>query len=323
VQLAGTTVSRASLHNFEELARKDVRQGDTVLVEKAGEIIPLVVEVLKEKREGDSKAIKPPQQCPQCKGEVAKDEGGVYIRCINPGCPAQLVERLRHFAGRDQMDIEGLGVSLVEQLVREGLVKSFADVYRLDEQQVAALERMGEKSAVNLIQAIEISKDQPLERVFAGLGILHVGRRAAAVLAEEFGSLDALLQADKEQLEAIDEIGPVIAESVYQFCHGETTRKLIEDLRQAGLRMPAPVARKKMAGKLEGKTVVVTGSIADFTRGQLEALIKEHGGKATNSVSKKTSLVVVGENPGSKAEKASQLGLEVMTGQEFMDMLAD
>ena len=323
VQLAGTTVSRASLHNFEELARKDVRQGDTVLVEKAGEIIPQVVEVLKEKRPKHSKAIRPPQQCPQCKGEVAKDEGGVYIRCINPGCPAQLVERLRHFAGRDQMDIEGLGVSLVEQLVREGLVKSFADVYRLDEQQVAALERMGGKSAVNLIQAIEISKDRPLERVLAGLGILHVGSRAAAVLAEEFGTLDALLQADNEQLKAIDEIGPVIAESVYQFCHGEATRKLIEDLRQAGLRMPAPVARKKKVGKLEGKTVVVTGSIADFTRGQLEALIKEHGGKATSSVSKKTSLVVVGENPGSKAEKASQLGLEVMTGQEFLDMLAD
>ncbi|MBN2375730.1 MAG: NAD-dependent DNA ligase LigA [Sedimentisphaerales bacterium] len=323
VQLAGTTVSRASLHNFEELARKDVRQGDTVLVEKAGEIIPQVVEVLKEKRPQNSQVFRPPLQCPQCKGTVAKDEGGVYIRCINPACPAQLVERLRHFAGRDQMDIEGLGVSLVEQLVREGLVKSFADVYRLDEQQVAALERMGKKSAANLVKAIEASKNQPLERVLAGLGILHVGRRAAAVLAEEFGSLDALLHADKEQLQAIDEIGPAIAESVYQFCHGETTRNLIEDLRQVGLQMPGQTARKKKGGKLQGKTVVVTGSVADFTRGQLEALIKEHGGKATSSVSKKTTLVVVGENPGSKAKKANQLGLEVMTGQEFLDMLAN
>ncbi|MCK5114547.1 MAG: NAD-dependent DNA ligase LigA, partial [Phycisphaerae bacterium] len=306
VQLAGTTVSRASLHNFEELARKDVRQGDRVLVEKAGEIIPQVVEVLKEKRPRHSRAFKLPLKCPRCKGEVAKDEGGVYIRCINPGCPAQLVERLRHFAGRGQMDIEGLGVSLVEQLVREGFVKSFADVYLLEEGEVAALERMGEKSAASLIEAIEVSKGQPLDRVLAGLGILHVGSRVAAVLAEEFGSLDALLQADKEQLEAIDEIGEVIAKSVYQFCYGDATRKLIEDLREVGLQMPGPLRREKKGGKLEGKTVVVTGGIADFTRGQLEALIKKHGGKATGSVSKKTSLVVVGENPGSKADKASQ-----------------
>ena len=321
VQLAGTTVSRASLHNFEELARKDVRIGDSVLVEKAGEIIPQVVEVLQDKRPKDSKKFPVARKCPECKGPVEKDEGGVYIRCINPNCPAQLIERLRHFAGRNQMDIEGLGIALIEQLVSEGLVKSFADLYRLRREQVAALERMGEKSAENLIQALEASKKQPLARVLAGLGILHVGGRAAEVLADELGSIEALLEADTERLEGIDEIGPVMAESIYRFCHTPQTRTLIEDLRSLGLEMPGPARRKKTGGALAGKTIVVTGSMAGYSRSDMEALIKQQGGKPTGSVSKKTDLVVVGENPGSKLTKAQQLSVETISADEFLKLV--
>ena len=318
VQLAGTTVSRASLHNFEELARKDVRIGDAVLVEKAGEIIPQVVEVLPDKRPEDSKKFPVAKTCPECQGPVEKDEGGVYIRCINPNCPAQLIERIRHFAGRNQMDIEGLGIALIEQLVTEGMVKSFADLYRLKQEQVAALERMGQKSAENLINALESSKKQPLARVLAGLGILHVGGRAAEVLADKLGSIDALLEADPERLEQIDEIGPVMAESIHRFCHTPQTRKLIEDLRTVGLEMPGPKRQRKTGGALAGKTVVVTGSIEGYSRSDMEALIKLHGGKLTGSVSKKTDLVVIGENPGSKLTMAQQLGVETISANEFL-----
>jgi DNA ligase (NAD+) len=321
VQLSGTTVSRASLHNFEELARKDVCEGDAVLVEKAGEIIPQVVEVLKEKRPKNAKSFKLPKQCPQCKGEVLKDEDGVYLRCINPECPAQLVERLRHFAGRDQMDIDGLGIALIEQLVANKLVHSFADIYQLNQEQLAGLERMGEKSAANLVAAIEVSKERSLARVLAGLGILHVGTRVAEILAEEFGSIGALLDAEKEQLEQIDEIGPVMAESIYKFCHNARTRKLIEDLIEAGLRMPGPDKTKAKSGPFSGKTVVVTGTIEGYSRNEIEALIKAQGGKPTGSVSKKTDLVIVGESPGSKADKAAQLGVKIINTDAFLEMI--
>lgn len=321
VPLAGTTVKRASLHNFEELQRKDVRVGDTVLVEKAGEIIPQVVEVKKEKRPKSSRQFPLPPKCPVCQGAVAKDEGGVYIRCINPGCPAQLVERLRYFAGRDQMDIEGLGTALIEQLVEKVMVKNLADIYRLRKDDLAQLERMGEKSAANLVKAIEASKKQPLARVLAGLGILHVGGRAAEVLTQEFGTMEAILEADTERLEQIDEIGPVIAQSIYQFCHHRQTRQQIVSLQKVGLEMPGPPKKPAKAGVLAGKTVVVTGSIEGYTRGEMEALIKAQGGKATGSVSKKTDLVVVGENPGSKLAKAQQLAVETISAKAFLALL--
>ncbi|MCP4708847.1 MAG: NAD-dependent DNA ligase LigA [Planctomycetes bacterium] len=322
VQLAGTTVSRASLHNFDEVARKDIRVGDTVLVEKAGEIIPQVAEVITDKRSGDSEAFPVPRECPECQSSVVKDENGVYIRCVNPACPAQLTERLRHFAGRNQMDIEGLGIAVVEQLVNEGLVQSFADIYRLKKEQVAALERMGEKSAENLINGIEKSKDQPLQRVLAGLGILHVGNRAAQILADEFGDIKALIDADTETLEAIDEIGPVMAESVYQFCHEPRTRGLIENLIDVGVKMPGKKKAGKIEGPLTGKTVVVTGSVTGYSRQQMKELVQSAGGKDTSSVSKKTDLVVVGEKPGSKADKAQQLGVKTITAEEFLELIA-
>jgi len=321
VPLAGTTVSHASLHNFEELARKDVRVGDTVLVEKAGEIIPQVVEVILDKRSTGSRPFQPPTQCPECGGAAAKDEGGVCLRCLNPDCPAQLAERLRYFAGRDQMDIEGLGEALAEQLVQTGLVRSFADLYRLKKEQLVALDRLGDKSADNLLQALEASKKQPLERVLAGLGILHVGRRAAQILAQELGSLDALLAADETRLQEIDEIGPVMAHSLWQFCHSPQTRKLIEGLRTLGLEMPGPARQPQKRGALAGRTVVVTGSVDGFTRGDLEKLIAEHGGRPASGVSKNTHLVVVGENPGSKLDKARQLGVPILPADEFLKML--
>ena len=322
VQLAGTTVSRASLHNFDELARKDVRINDTVLVEKAGEIIPQVVEVLLDKRPPKTHRFPLPTQCPECQGPVAKDPEGVYVRCANPNCPAQLVERLRHFAGRNQMDIEGLGIALIEQLVAAGLVTSFADLYRLDADQLAALERMGDKSAANLIGALHASKQRPLPRVLAALGILHVGRRAAEVLAEHCATIDDFLQADKDTLESIDEIGPVIAESIHRFCHESHTRQLIDDLRAVGLTMigqPRPAAA---AGPLAGKTVVLTGSVEGYSRSQLESLIKQNGGRPTATVSKNTDLVIVGQNPGSKLQKAQKLGVQTIPADTLLKTIA-
>ncbi|MCK5272206.1 MAG: NAD-dependent DNA ligase LigA, partial [Sedimentisphaerales bacterium] len=322
VHLAGTTVSRASLHNFDEVKRKDVREGDTVLVEKAGEIIPQVVEVLKEKRPKNSKPFPVPEKCPECHSPVAKNEDGVYVRCVNPGCPGQLVERLRYFAGRDQMDIEGLGISLIEQLVGEGMLKNFADIYRLKKEEVARLERMGEKSAENLIKAIEAGKGQSLGRVISGLGIPHVGNRAAQILAEEFGNIEALMEADTERLEQIDEIGPIMAKSIFRFCDDKRTRSIIEDLINVGLEMPGSKKAVEKTGVLTGKTIVVTGSIEGYTRGQMEELVTTHGGKATGSVSKKTSLLVYGENPGSKLAKAEKLGVDTMTAVELLEIIA-
>ena len=320
VPLAGTTVSRASLHNFDELARKDVRIGDAVLVEKAGEIIPQVVEVLLAKRPAAAKSFPRPGKCPQCGAPVAKDEQVVALRCANPSCPAQLVERIRHFAGRNQMDIEGLGSALVEQLVGVGMVKNFADLYRLDAEQLAGLERMAEKSAANLVAAIDASKDQPLARVLNALGIMHVGQRAAQVLADEFGAIDALRAATTEDLEAIDEIGPVMAQSIGDFFHQQRTGKLVDDLLAQGLKMIGTPATPRQAGPLTGKTIVVTGSVEGYSRNELHDMVTSLGGRPSSSVSKKTDLVVIGENPGSKADKAETLGLETITAAEFLKM---
>ncbi|MBN1764686.1 MAG: NAD-dependent DNA ligase LigA [Sedimentisphaerales bacterium] len=321
VFLAGTTVSRASLHNFDEVQRNDVREGDSVLVEKAGEIIPQIVEVIKEKRPPGSRPLAVPKKCPVCGSQVSKDENTVAVRCGNPGCPAQLVERLKHFAGRNQMDIEGLGKALIEQLVDKQLVRNFTDVYRLEKETVAALERMGDKSAENVIEAIAASKDRPLARVLAALGINHVGNRAAQVLAEEFGSIQALLEAEPERLEQVDEIGPVMADSIYTFFHDHPTRKVVEELIDMGLTMPGPEPAEKTEGMLSGKTVVVTGSVEGYTRSGMEELIRSQGGKPIGSVSKKTDLVVYGENAGSKLAKAQELGVETMEAVDFLNMI--
>lgn len=325
VQLAGTTVARASLHNFDEVARKDVRIGDTVIVEKAGEIIPQVVRVVEEKRPADAKAFVPPKRCPACDSkQIEQDEGGVHVRCVNPACPMQLRERLRYFAGRNQMDIEGLGPAIIDQLVDRKMVNDFADLYRLSSKQLASLERLAQKSAHNLVKVIQDSKTRSLERLLAGLGIRHVGTHVAEVLAESFGSMQKLSQANLEELEKINEVGPIVAKSIQAFFNSESGRKMIENLRNQGLQMKAAVgASSKSKGPLTGKTVVVTGTLENFSRQEIQAYIKSKGGKATSSVSKSTDLLLAGTNPGSKADKAAQLGVKIVSESEFLKITSD
>ena len=318
VQLAGTTVKRASLHNFDELKRLDLAEGDTVIIEKAGEIIPQVVKV-KEKTLFGRSEFKVPTRCPNCQGLATKDENGVYIRCVNPDCTAQLKEKLIYFVGRGQMNIENIGPALIEQLVDAGLVKSFVDLYKLQFHQLAQLERMGEKSAANVMDSIEKSKTQSLWRLIAGLGIRHVAGQSAEILANHFGSLKAIMGTDQNTLEAIDQIGPTMAKSIYEYF--QENKLLIEKLLDAGLK---PEQQKHQGGTaLAGKIIVVTGTLENFTRQQIAKTIKGNGGKTSSSISKKTSFVLAGTNPGSKVDKAAKLGVNVVTEKQFMDMLEE
>jgi len=323
VLLAGTTVKRASLHNFDELKRLDVRCGDTVVIEKAGEIIPQVVEVKKSLRPRGAAPFEAPAECPNCGSAVAKDEDGVYIRCLDPNCPGQLKERLKYFAGRGQMDIEHLGPALIDQLIENGLVRNFADLYKLQEAQLASLERMAEKSAANVIDAIEQSKTRPLWRFVAALGIRHIGGQSAQILAEHFGSLEALMSAEQEELAAIDQIGPTMAKSLYGYFRDAENRSVVDQLLAAGLSPERPIPARRGSDKLAGKTIVVTGTLENFSRQQAEQAIKHAGAKASSSVSKKTDFVVAGDNAGSKLEKAIKLGVEVIDEKQFMKMISD
>jgi DNA ligase (NAD+) len=317
VFLAGTTVQNASLHNIEQIRKLGLHLGDTVVVEKAGEVIPYVRQAVPEKRPKGAKPIEPPTRCPSCGSKVEKEPDGPYIRCDNPECPAQFRERLRWFCGRGQMDIENVGEALVDQLIDAGLVKTFADLYRIKKEQLLELERMGEKSAQNVVDAIAQSKSRPLDRLLAGLGIRHVGSRVAFVLAQEFGDLASLRQAGVERLASIHEIGEVIAQSAYDFFHGEAGRHTISELNRVGV---DPKVEKTSRGSpaLAGKTVVVTGSMKKFKREEIERLITDLGGRAAGSVSKKTSFVVAGEDAGSKLAKARELGIEILSEEEFL-----
>ncbi|MHC4738916.1 MAG: NAD-dependent DNA ligase LigA [Planctomycetota bacterium] len=321
VQLSGTTVKRASLHNFDEINRLNVRQGDTVIIEKAGEIIPQVIEVKKHLRPPGTKPFKIPPKCPNCHQNVEKDENGVYIRCINPNCSAQLKEKLIYFAGRGQMDIENLGDALIEQLVDTGLVKNFADLYKLKFPRLLDLERMAEKSAANIIDAIEKSKTQPLWRLIAALGIRHIGGQSAQILADRFQSLDALMNAEKEALEQIDQIGPTMAESIYEYFRDEKNYAVVKDMFDAGVKPPTP--QKMRSDKLVGKTFVVTGTLENFSRQQAETVVKQAGGKTSSSISKKTDYLLAGQSPGSKLQKAQNLGVKIITEKEFLKMIND
>jgi len=309
VPLAGTTVSNASLHNLDQIERLGVRLGDTVVVEKAGEIIPQVVEVVADQRPADARPIPVPRACPVCGGPVARDAGGVYLRCVNPECDAQLRERLRWFAGRNQMDIAHLGPALIDQLVATGLVKHFADLYTLTVEPLMSLERMGEQSARNVVDAIAASKDRGLARVLAGLGIRHVGGRAAEILAATFGDIDTLAAAGEQALVAVDEIGPTIAASVRRFFDSDAGRDTIARLKAVGVRMTAdrPAAA---AAPLAGKTVVVTGALQGFTRAAAAAAIKAAGGRVASSVSRKTDFVVAGDAPSTKPSSSEGLKYE-------------
>lgn len=325
VPLAGTIVSRASLHNADEIHRKDVRPGDVVVVEKAGKIIPHIVRVEKHERTSDLPPFGFPTACPACGTALVKDEGGVYIRCPNSiSCPAQWKERLRFFASRNSMDIEGLGEKLIDQLVDHGLVRTYADLYRLTEDQLTGLERMGKKSAQNLLAGVAASKDRGLARLLSALAIRHVGARVAAVLAENFRDIEELAQADQPRLAQIHEIGDIIARSVYEFLHSDHGWKTIEDLRSVGIQMNSlAIASGTASGRLAGKTLVVTGTLARYSRDEIEALIRRHGGRAASSVSKKTDYVVAGDKAGSKLDKARKLGVPVIDEAEFERLLAD
>ncbi len=321
VELAGTVVKRASLHNADEIERKDVRIGDTVVVEKAGKIIPHIVRVEKAERQGHPRKFVFPTRCPECKTELVKDSGGVYIRCPNPCCPAQVKERLRYFASRNAMDIEGLGDKLVDQLVESRAVASYGDLYRLDVDSVAELERMGRKSAENLIAGIEASKSRGLARLLNALSIRHVGTRVASLLADHFQSIDRLQQASVAELAEILEIGPVIADSVHSFLHGDFGRQTIDDLKGLGLKMTAPRATRHEAAAIAGKTFVVTGTLEKYGREEIHELIARYGGRAATSVSKNTDYVIAGEKAGSKLDKARQLGISVLSEQQFEALL--
>jgi len=322
VRLGGTTVSRAGLHNEDIIRKLDVRVGDWVKVQKAGEIIPEVVEVLKERRSGQERPFEMPETCPVCGARVVRPEGEVIWRCVNRRCRAQLVEGLIHFASRDAMDIEGLGPALVTQLVERGLVQSPADLYRLDVDRLAALERMGPKSAANVVGAIEASKSRGLARLLYALGIRHVGEGTARDLARHFGSIEAIMQASVEELMKVPDVGEVVARSIREFFDEPANRRLVEELASLGVvTTQAPEARPAAASPFTGKRVVVTGTLARYSRHEVEELLASLGAQVTSSVSAKTDFLVVGESPGSKLDRARALGVTILDEPTFYRML--
>ena len=325
VLVAGTTVQRASLHNEDLIREKDIKIGDYVVVKKAGDIIPEVVSVLEERRTGDEKTFSMPEQCPECESGLVRLEEEVALRCINPKCPAQLREGLIHFVSRNAMNIDGLGERVITQLFREELIHDVADIYQLTHGQLIELERMGEKSVSNLLEAIRVSKDNSLEKLLFGLGIRHVGAKAARTLAQQFGSMDSLVQASIEDLEAINEVGQKMADSVVRYFQNEEVHELIDELKDAGVNMiykgPKPVSVEEIDSVFAGKTVVLTGKLEQLSRGEAKKKLEEQGAKVTGSVSKSTDLVIAGEDAGSKLEKAESLGIDVWSENRFLEEL--
>jgi DNA ligase (NAD+) len=325
VLVAGTTVQRASLHNEDLIREKDIKIGDYVVVKKAGDIIPEVVSVLEERRTGDEKAFSMPEQCPECESDLVRLEEEVALRCINPKCPAQLREGLIHFVSRNAMNIDGLGERVITQLFREELIHDVADIYQLTHGQLIELDRMGEKSVSNLLEAIRVSKDNSLEKLLFGLGIRHVGAKAARTLAQQFGSMDSLVQASIEDLEAINEVGQKMADSVVRYFQNEEVHELIDELKDAGVNMiykgPKPVSIEEIDSVFAGKTVVLTGKLEQLSRGEAKKKLEEQGAKVTGSVSKSTDLVIAGEDAGSKLEKAESLGIDVWSENRFLEEL--
>ncbi len=358
VQLSGTTVKRASLHNFDEIKRLDVRRGDTVLIEKAGEIIPQVVQVIHKLRPPGTAPLRIAKKCPICHSAVVKDKDGVYIRCANSNCVGQLKERLKYFAGRGQMDIETLGDALIEQLINTGLVKNFADLYKLQASQLIELERMAEKSADNVIKAVEASKTRPLWRFIAALGIRHIGSQSAQNMSNYFRTIEKVLSVDRDELkkikkqekdkkellkkkrdrheisgeeykekrkelrknERLKDIGDEMIDSFCDYIEDPKNKSMIKELISVGVKLEPP-KDGKVNGKLAGKTIVVTGTLQNFSRQQIEEAIRGAGGKPSSSVSKKTSFVVAGEDAGSKLDEARQLQIKVIDENEFLQII--
>ena len=320
VQVGGVTVRNASLHNMDEVERKDVRIGDTVLLERAGDVIPYVVKVVTERRTGGEKRFRMPPRCPVCGAKVVRAEGEVAYRCIGLACPAKLKQQLRFFGARGAMDVEGLGEKLVDQLVDRGLVRDVADLYHLDAETLAALERMGKKSAANLRAQLERSKQTTLPRLLVALGIRQVGEATAKALAEHFGTLERLMDATEEELQEVRDVGPEVAASIRGFFAEKQNRKVIQKLLAAGVR-PAAVARPK--GPLAGKKFVLTGTLETMTRPEAQRRIEALGGRVQSSVSKETDYVVVGVDPGSKLAKAKALGVRTVEEKAFVKLLGD
>lgn len=322
VFVSGSKVSRATLHNEEEIRRKDIRVGDWVMIEKAGEVIPAVVAVLTAERTGEEQIFSMPDKCPSCGGSVLREEGQVAVRCTNPSCEAQLRRRLQHFASRGAMDIEGLGESMVAQLVDAGLVQDIVQIYHLTTEQLLALERMGEKSATNLLNGIAASKEQPLYRLLFGLGILHVGVTAARKLAERFHTMEKLTAATEEELKATDDVGEVMAASIAQWSQNPKVQELLARLKEAGLNFGEKDEHTPVGeGPFQGTTWVLTGTLS-ISRDEAADMVRKAGGTVTSSVSKKTTYVLAGEEAGSKLEKAQKLGVTVLSEAEFRAKLA-
>ena len=320
VHLAGTTVKRATLHNEDYIKEKDIRIGDTVVIQKAGEIIPEVVRSLPERRDGSETVFTMPTTCPACGSPVVRRDGEAAWRCTNPDCPAVIGEKIAHFVSRDAMNIDGLGDAIVQQLLAQGLIHDVADIYGLTKEELVDLEGFGEKSADNLLKAIETSKSVGLARVLFALGIRFVGAKAGRVLAESFGSVDALIKASTEDLTAIDDIGPRIADSIVAYFRDAKNQALIEKLRAHGVDMTAE-KKTLINTTFDGEIVVLTGKLQMFSRKEAEQAVEARGGKCTSSVTKKTTLVVVGADPGSKYEKAKKLGTPIISENEFKEWM--
>ncbi|HKQ98270.1 MAG TPA: NAD-dependent DNA ligase LigA, partial [Candidatus Polarisedimenticolia bacterium] len=319
VLLGGSTIRRSTLHNEEEVRRKDVRVGDTVLIEKGGDVIPKIVKVILESRPADAQPFVAPTTCPACGSEVVRAADEVVSRCVNASCPARLKESLLHYAGRGAMDIEGLGEALVDQLLAKGMVRSIADLYDLEAASLADLDRMGKKSAANLVAQIERSRTVPLPRVLYGLGLRFVGERTAELLAESFGSIDDLIAADEAALLRVPEVGERVAAAILEFFGRPENRDLVARLKRAGLTMPGVERRAHAAdGPFNGKTVVITGAIPGWSRDEVKQVVRAGGGKVSESVSKKTGVVICGADPGSKLKTARDLGVRVMEAEEFL-----
>ncbi len=321
VRIAGSTVSRATLHNEDFIREKDLRIGDKVLVQKAGDIIPEVVSVLKEKRTGEEKIYEMPKVCPACGEQLFREEGEAALRCTSTNCPAQKIRSIIHFASRGAMDIDGLGDAVVEQLVDEGLIENTADLFYLEYEELVKLERFADKSAQNLIDAINRAKENPLDKLICGLGIRLIGAKGAKSIAQHFGNLDSIMKATVEEVSAIDDVGEKMAESLVHYFAEPETKELVRRMKEKGVNMIAE--EKTIGGALEGKTFVLTGTLPTLKRSEAQKLIEDNGGKTSGSVSKKTDYVLAGDEAGSKLDKAQALGVRVITENEFLDMIKE
>jgi DNA ligase (NAD+) len=322
VRVGGVTIRQASLHNFDDMHRKDIREGDTVIIKRAGDVIPQVLGPVADLRDGSERVVGPPDACPVCEEPVLKREGEVAIYCVNPSCPATVIRHVEHWASRGAMDIDGLGVKVAELLVAEGLVHHVADLYALTKEDLIALEGFGDKRAENLVQAIDASRGRPLWRVLAALGIPGIGSQVAQTLADHYESMDAIMTAPVEEMQEIPGIGPKLADSVAQFFARPRDRELIEALRERGVNLAdeAPVAAGP--APLEGLTIVITGTLPSMSREAASALIQQHGGRVTGSVSGNTDYVLVGDKPGaSKYDKALKLGVPLLDEEGLLALI--